>query len=826
MNEHGASSNTNGPGREAGEGAEGPSPAALDRRREELEVLAARLALREQRIAEREANADRGFAQQREAELKTIRDELEQLQILMREQRAELARRGEEGRNALEADLAKRRKTVSEELQAAQRRNDDRLARLAKEMEDRLVDQQRRLTQRELDLAKRAEEASAALEDELARRRKSLDEEVQALQRAREALGLAQMRHHEEKQRDFEELSRLQQQGLASELTAAREDFAKLRAEMRSTFLQEMAEQQRLAAREEERLRDSHAALVDARNEARAGLEQARAEIRFHEDRNRHLEASLATLQDHWDGLGGGRPEDIRKRFEEQSAELRKLREENSQRASIEDTKQLRSLQMDLVEKQVRIVQLSQTVQVLQTVETERVIVEGQYETARRQKEGLLAQLRVLKGIVAEQQKSLDDLEARTKAKESDNERIRRGTVAWNARIGDLEAGPLEGRSVASTLISEADWLKMVRDRLAGSQMIYSERLLDSFHTCLKIAEWAPLTVLSGVSGTGKSELPRLYARFGGLHFDSVAVQPNWDSPQDVFGFYNYMDNRFAARRLLRAMAQSQRPENEGGTGSQMLLVLLDEMNLARVELYLSDLLSKWELRRGEAKDWVKLEFDLGPDCEKYEVPLGSNVIFVGTVNEDESTQTLSDKVLDRGNLLYFPRPKDLFGRSRLELLGHVPMITHAQWRQWIRLPPVSDEDRATDAPLAERCEHYRGVVQRINGHLGRVERALGHRVWQSIELYLRNHPKVVAAGSDSSRLHQAVQVAFEDQIVQRVVPKLRGLVRDGNAGRCLEDIEGEIDLHANGLLDDYQAALTASDRGFAWFQSTYVDAG
>ncbi|MCI5778660.1 MAG: hypothetical protein MR051_02415, partial [Lentisphaeria bacterium] len=65
--------------------------------------------------------------------------------------------------------------------------------------------------------------------------------------------------------------------------------------------------------------------------------------------------------------------------------------------------------------------------------------------------------------------------------------------------------------------------------------------------------------VLAGVSGTGKSELPRLYSHFGGLFFEPLSVQPNWDSQESMLGFFNSIDNKFDAQPVLRFLAQSQK---------------------------------------------------------------------------------------------------------------------------------------------------------------------------------------------------------------------------------------------------------------------------
>ena len=88
----------------------------------------------------------------------------------------------------------------------------------------------------------------------------------------------------------------------------------------------------------------------------------------------------------------------------------------------------------------------------------------------------------------------------------------------------------------------EADALAQVDRALKDSGLEYSNRTLRAFHTSLKINDNAQLTVLAGVSGTGKSLLPRRYAEAMGIHFLQIAVEPRWDSPQDLLGFYNYIE--------------------------------------------------------------------------------------------------------------------------------------------------------------------------------------------------------------------------------------------------------------------------------------------
>src|SRR5205085_12085399 len=135
-----------------------------------------------------------------------------------------------------------------------------------------------------------------------------------------------------------------------------------------------------------------------------------------------------------------------------------------------------------------------------------------------------------------------------------------------------------------------------------------------------------------------------------------LAVQPNWDSQESMLGFFNSIDNKFDTQPILRFLAQSQK-KNEGdypGHEDVMNLVLLDEMNLAHIELYFAEFLSKLELRRGKkGSDVPSLLVKIGAGMEPYQLPLGRNVLWAGTMNQDETTKSLSDKVLDRSIIIH-----------------------------------------------------------------------------------------------------------------------------------------------------------------------------
>jgi hypothetical protein len=381
--------------------------------------------------------------------------------------------------------------------------------------------------------------------------------------------------------------------------------------------------------------------------------------------------------------------------------------------------------------------------------------------------------------------------------------------------------------------LNEIEWLDDIADSCDRYGLHFSPRILKAFHTSLKTAEWSPLTVLSGVSGTGKSELPRLYSHFGGLFFHPLAVQPNWDSQESMLGFFNSIDNRFDAQPLLRFLAQSQKSwadqtvDSGGypGLAKGMHLVLLDEMNLAHPELYFAEFLSKLELRRGKkGSDVPSLPVKIGAGMEPYQLPLGRNVLWAGTMNQDETTKSLSDKVLDRSIIIHFPRPTKLKRRRKLiglEEGNRGPTLHRSSWDSWtVRHSDFTNEEVGP----------YKEFIEDMNASLAVTGRAIGHRVWQSVEYYMANYPDVRAADDDSTKKSRAMHVAFEDQLVQKVMPKLRGIdTRGKSRDECLDKIRGQLvaGIGGNGfnLAEDFDLATELGYGQFIWQSANYLKA-
>lgn len=399
-------------------------------------------------------------------------------------------------------------------------------------------------------------------------------------------------------------------------------------------------------------------------------------------------------------------------------------------------------------------------------------------------------------------------------------------------RIAEINKGYLTGLIGANRPmeLSEVDWLQNIYKQCDDFGIHFPQRILYAFHTALKIADWSSVTVLAGVSGTGKSELPKLYAAFGGLNFINVPVQPSWDSQESMLGFFNSIDNRFEPEPLLRFLVQCT--ENDD-YNKYMSIVLLDEMNLAHVEHYFADFLSKLETRRETGKETVPtVEVKLGAGVEPYQLKLDRSILWTGTMNQDETTKSLSDKVLDRGLVINFPRPRTLSRRENMRILEKAvedtnrPMLTRRTWGSWI----VRDV-KLTGDQLKE-LDMYKKIVEDINNELEHVGRALGHRVWQSIEYYIINYPTVIAemnrlaSGEMSTALRESMKIAFEDQIVQKIMPKLRGVETRGRGKENLEKIEALLeDKGFERLKDDFEIACEQGYGQFIWSSAKYIEA-
>ena len=779
---------------------------------------------RELAVTKREQNADAGFADK----IHAMAAETQRKEKLLAEEGERLRRRAdelEEKNRSLEAqkgELATREAAVSE---AEARKNNE------------FADQRTQLTRSlskasqtaALELAKLRENALARQEKELSDIRterllelnKAVEEERSRLMEKLEADLSSRSQAADERERALDE----RDAKLKEERAKVDEDRRAIAAD-RQSHNRDVERFQRDMERQQEKL-DNRKAAIDEEVESKVSESCAaeRADQAALRKSNEQLKKELEKLGFLFEDFnafklkfGDRDPSEVLKELDKKTIDLKHANEDLASRPTQQ--------QFDALDQE-----RNQWKMMCQTREKAWEDSERQ----KREKAKLEAEKEAAESELGLMRNKADIFE---KEAERFKQELERFTSAYakpenrDARISEIRIPTIKGEEFPEAPESTPDevkWLNGILQSCDDYGIHFPKRIMYAFHTALKTAEMSPLTVLAGVSGTGKSELPRLYSHFGGLFFEPVSVQPNWDSQESMLGFFNSIDNKFDAQPLLRFLAQSQEPWSAEypGMKNSMCMVLLDEMNLAHPELYFAEFLSKFETRRGKkAEDIPWLDIKLGTGLEPFHLPLGRNVLWTGTMNQDETTKSLSDKVLDRAIVIFFPRPRHLVRRVALKALtrdNRGEMMHWSTWKSWLKSKSVfADRD--------DLIQPYQKFLEDINGYLGVAGRAIGHRVWQSVESYMSAYPGMAAAveGNDEATLRETMHTAFEDQLVQKVMPKLRGIdTRGETKDKCLDTIrsalqEGVCAMPFN-LDEDFELACKLGYGQFVWQSANYI---
>jgi DNA replication protein DnaC len=192
--------------------------------------------------------------------------------------------------------------------------------------------------------------------------------------------------------------------------------------------------------------------------------------------------------------------------------------------------------------------------------------------------------------------------------------------------------------------------LKDIQQRVAKQGLRIDDRLLRRYHLALNTRNFV---ILSGVSGTGKTWLTQAYAEAINAEYKLVPVAPNWTTNEDLLGYFNPIDQKYhdtEFSRFLREAETEYKQAQEEGRLEKPYHLVLDEMNLARVEYYFAKFLSAMEVRM--RKGTARIEVGSNEEIEKNELLLTPNLYFIGTVNVDETTHGFADKVYDRAQLI------------------------------------------------------------------------------------------------------------------------------------------------------------------------------
>ena len=304
--------------------------------------------------------------------------------------------------------------------------------------------------------------------------------------------------------------------------------------------------------------------------------------------------------------------------------------------------------------------------------------------------------------------------------------------------------------------------------------------LVQHYYLSLKAR---PFVILAGISGTGKTQLARLFAEaLGALpengRFMLIPVRPDWNDPADLIG-YKDLSGAFKPGPLTLALKEASRPQN----ADKPHFIVLDEMNLARVEHYFSDVLSLMETRRrtllpdrngdsaahpaGEIVTQPLLPesmFEREADRAAYgNLSIPGNVYVIGTVNMDETTYPFSKKVLDRAGTIEF---------NHIDLM-QLPQV-HAEAEEEAQ-PLLADRHLLGGdyLQLVDAMQEYGQLIGRtaqelaqINGILEEIQAHVGFRVRDSVCFYLIYNERF-------GLMTRAE--AFDNQLMQKILPRIQG---------------------------------------------------
>lgn len=768
-------------------------------------------------------NETQKAVEQREKEVKRKEEEVKKQEEKLQKKAEEILKRENDVKERENA-IDQREKNEEATIKKIQLEEKAKLeAALAKERSEAVSSLNDQLTQErtvfEQSLTKTEKERMEAVEKEIADKKKEFDEKIkeEIEERTREVA------NREKKAKELSEANKKREE----ELDSKEKELEKREAQVKTDERQNDRKKIRLNSKEE----DLNAQEGDIKSLIEKGMSDKIADFNCQlaakdaslnelRDKIKELMANIQAIETFKVSIGAD-PAIIDNKIQNLNRTIDELKEELAKRASGEIQKERDKYKADYESQKITIADLEKKNRILQQKNDEL----SSFEVSNV---GLVSKNQELESLVNELQAQNNNYRQRIERLSSTEARL----SDRDQRIAEINKGYLTKLIGANLTMekSEIDWLNDIYKRCDEYGIHFPQRILYAFHTALKISDWSSVTVLAGVSGTGKSELPKLYAAFGGMNFINVPVQPSWDSQESMLGFFNSIDNRFEPEPLLRFLVQCT--ENDEYS-SYMSIVLLDEMNLAHVEHYFADFLSKLETRRDANKTNVPtVEVKLGAGVEPYQLKLERSVLWTGTMNQDETTKSLSDKVLDRGLVINFPRPRELKSRVKMGDLDKAvektkrPMLNKKTWDSWIVREVNLEGDQEKE------LNKYKKIVEDINNELEHFGRAIGHRVWQSIEYYIINYPTVVSEknrltpGEMSTTLSEAMKVAFEDQIVQKIMPKLRGVETRGRGKENLEKIEALLeDKGFERLKDDFEIACEQGYGQFIWSSAKYIEA-
>ena len=304
----------------------------------------------------------------------------------------------------------------------------------------------------------------------------------------------------------------------------------------------------------------------------------------------------------------------------------------------------------------------------------------------------------------------------------------------------------------------------------------FSREVLTRYFLSLKTK---PFVILTGISGTGKTKIAQIFADYmcqGDTQEERekriafVPVRPDWMDNKGLLGYYNLLAEEYHHTPVLRLLIEAKEHPDKP------YFIILDEMNLAKVEQYFSDFLSIMESRTSDKPEGETVPLHSiketktqdGHPIPPKKIHIPANVYFTGTVNVDESTYMFSPKVLDRANVIEF-NEVDLENYEK-EIVASDRFILKDEDVREKLLPKENEKpfcSKTDYISILKTTPETKVHLLEISGILHPYNLHFGYRVVNEISRYIRNAYEMV----QDFNLEEALDI----QILQKILPKFHG---------------------------------------------------
>lgn len=294
----------------------------------------------------------------------------------------------------------------------------------------------------------------------------------------------------------------------------------------------------------------------------------------------------------------------------------------------------------------------------------------------------------------------------------------------------------------------------LFRNYLCKKENLYFD--IETIRSFISALGTSRIVILEGLSGTGKSSLPRYFAKFISSEPTFIAVQTTFRDKSSLIGYFNDFSQTYNETDFLKALYRANYQKDH------LNFMILDEFNIARVEYYFADFLSLLEYPK---QDWkirvMNLPYDFNAPVMLHDglLKIEENTFFICTANKDDSTFTISDKVYDRAIILDFDDRNEEFSVD--EEVSEI----HLSYHQLMDLFNAAKKEKKNNL-TSDDLRRFKILTDFV---LDNFDVAFGNRVLNQIENFV---PIYVKTGGNKAE-------ALDFMFARKILYKIEGRYED-----------------------------------------------